>query len=234
MAVALYILLKKARLIDTNTLTPELVLNSWGKILIFAIPGALGMMLTPISSAVITRLVASYGNAADTAMGVASRIEMFAFMIPATVGIPLIPFVAQNYGAKRIDRVITARKGTMIFAVLYGIFIGLLLMAFAEPIARVFSTETAAIKVLCSYIYITSMGYGMMEVHRYADFLMTGAQKPVQATLLNIIRVVALLIPLSITGNILFKVNGIFWGRLLTDILAGLVGIWWSGKKLYK
>jgi Na+-driven multidrug efflux pump len=41
-----------------------------------------------------------------------------------------------------------------------------------------------------------------------------------------------LLIPLTIAGSYLFKLEGIFWGRLATDILAGLIGIWWSGKML--
>ncbi len=232
MVIGFFILVKKAKLITFDTLQPRLIMHSWGKILMFAIPGALGMILTPISSAVVTRLMAGYGSAAVAAMGVASRVEMFAFMIPATVGVPLIPFIAQNYGAKRIDRIQKARKGTMTFAVLYGIFIGLLLIIFAGPIAGIFSTETAVIKVLCSYMYITSMGYGMMEVHRYAGFTMTGTHKPIRATMLNIVRVVILLIPLSIVGNVLFGIKGIFWGRFLTDITAGLVGIWWSGKEL--
>ena len=233
MFIAFYILVKKEKLIAVDTLRPGQILRSWGRILNFAIPGALGMILTPISSAVITRLVAGYGNAAVAAIGVAARIEMFAYMIPATVGVPLIPFIAQNYGAKRMDRIQKARKGAMTFAVLYGIFIGLLLIIFAKPIAGVFSTETAVTKVLCSYMYITSMGYGMMEVHRYAGFTMTGTHMPMKATMLNVIRVVILLIPLSTAGSVLFGLEGIFWGRLLTDITAGLVGIWWSGRILY-
>ena len=131
-----------------------------------------------------------------------------------------------------MDRIRTARKGTMIFAVLYGIFIGLMLIIFAKPMARIFSTETAVIDVLCSYIYITSMGYGMAEVHRYAGFTMIGTHKPLRASALNIMRVVVLLIPLTIAGSHFFKLEGIFWGRLATDILAGLIGIWWSGKML--
>jgi putative MATE family efflux protein len=232
LVVAFYIVVKRLKLIDTSVFTPAALFNSWGKILRFAIPGSLGMIMHPISFAVITKLAAGYGTAAVAAMGVASRIEMFALMIPMTVGIPLVPFVAQNYGARRMDRIRTARKGTMIFAVLYGIFIGLMLIIFAKPMARIFSTETAVIGVLCSYIYITSMGYGMAEVHRYAGFTMTGTHKPFQASALNILRVVVLLIPLTVAGSHLFKLEGIFWGRLATDILAGLIGIWWSGKML--
>jgi Na+-driven multidrug efflux pump len=61
---------------------------------------------------------------------------------------------------------------------------------------------------------------------------MIGTHKPLRASALNIIRVVVLLVPLTIAGSHLFKLEGIFWGRLATDILAGLMGIWWSGKML--
>ncbi len=232
LAAAFYILAKKVKLIDWDVLTPDRLFESWTNILKFSIPGSLGMIMTPVSSAVITKLAAGYGNEAIAAMGVAGRIEMFAFMIPMTVGMSLIPFVAQNYGAGRMDRIRRARKDTMTFAVLYGIFIALLFIVFAESLAGLFSGEQKVIDVLCSYIYITSMGYGMLEVHRYAGFSLTGAHEPLQASALNIIRVIVLLIPFSMAGSAVFGLNGIFWGRLTTDILAGCIGIWWSGRML--
>lgn len=232
LSVALYILVKKMGLIDTGDLKPGLLFSSWIKITKFGIPSALGMILTPISSAVITILAAGYGNAAVAAIGVAGRIEMFAFMIPMTVGMSLIPFAAQNYGADRVDRIRQARKGTMTFAVLYGIFIGLLFIIFANPLAGLFSDERAVVDILRLYIYITCMGYGMLEVHRYAGFIMTGMHEPLWASAINIVRVIVLLIPLSVAGSFLLQLPGIFWGRLATDILAGLIGIWWSGRIL--
>lgn len=232
LAVALYILFGRMSLVDPVMPGLSPLMKSWGRILKFSIPGALGMILTPISSAVVTRLVAGYGNAAVAAMGVAARLETFAFMIPMTVGMSLIPFVAQNYGAGRLDRIRAARKGTMTFAVLYGAFIGLLFILFADSMAGIFSEEPAVIDVLCSYIRITCMGYGMLEVHRYAGFMLTGAQEPLQATALNIVRVIVLLIPLSIAGSVFIGLQGIFWGRFSADILAGLIGILWSGKVL--
>nr|HPI04122.1 hypothetical protein [Candidatus Goldiibacteriota bacterium] len=72
-------------------------------------------------------------------------------------------------------------------------------------------------------------GYGMLEIHRYAGFCLLGMQAPVQASVLDIVRIVILLIPLSIIGEKLFHLNGIFTGRLLTDLAAGAVGIIWSG-----
>jgi Na+-driven multidrug efflux pump len=68
-------------------------------------------------------MVAGFSAAAVAAFGVAGRIEMFAFMIPMTVGMSLIPFVAQNFGAGRMDRVRTAYKVTTVFALCFGLII---------------------------------------------------------------------------------------------------------------
>ncbi len=234
LACALYILAFRLRLLDLSSLRLGLMVKSWGRILALGMPGALGLMLTPAAAAIITRLVARYGNAAVAASGVAGRIEMFAFMIPMTVGISLMPFVAQNYGARRMDRIRQVRKLAMSFAVLYGIFIGAMFIVFADPMARVFSDEQAVVDVLKSYIYITCAGYGLLEVHRYAGFCMTGVQEPLQASVLDIIRILVLLIPLSMLGGELLELNGIFWGRLATDLLAGSIGIFWSGRILLR
>jgi Na+-driven multidrug efflux pump len=234
LASALFLLNHKIRLMVFSAATVKEILTTWLKTLKFGLPGALGLMLNPLAAGIITKLVAGYGNAAVAASGVAGRIEMFAFMIPMTVGMSLMPFIAQNYGAGRMDRIRAARKGTMLFAALYGIFIALLFVIFAGPMARLFSDEKAVIDVLKAYIYITCAGYGMLEVHRYSGFCMTGTHEPLRASFLNIIRIGILLVPLSLLGGALFQLNGIFLGRLLTDLTAGSIGNWWSARMLAK
>ena len=64
LVVAFYILIKRLKLIGTDVLTTSALFNSWGKILRFGIPGSLGMIMNPISAAVITKLAAGYGTAA--------------------------------------------------------------------------------------------------------------------------------------------------------------------------
>ena len=135
-------------------------------------------MLNPVASGVVTRMVAGFGVAAVAAFGVAGRIEMFAFMIPMTVGMSLLPFMAQNYGAGRMDRVRTAYKGAMTFALGYGLAIAAAFAAAARLLAGFFSKDPAVVDILVRYIRITCFGYGMLEVHRYATFSMTGIHRP--------------------------------------------------------
>ena len=230
--VAIYILHKKYHLLSLSLPSPRQILTSWKQILHIGVPSTLSSILNPISSAVVIKIVADFGRAAVAACGVASRIEMFAFMIPMTVGISLVPFVAQNYGAGRFDRIESARKGTTSFALAFGFVIAIVFFATAHPLAKLFSEDTEVVNILIRYICITCFGYGFLEAHRYAGFFMTGIHKPVSAAILNTIRVIVLLIPLSFIGAKALGLSGVFWGRLTTDVLAGIIGIIWFRKIL--
>ncbi len=198
-----------------------------GRILRFAVPSILSMSLMPISASVITRLLSHFGREAVAAAGAASRIEMFAFVVPMALGISLTPFMSQNHGAGRPDRIREAfRIGTR-FALVYGACVAGLFFLGARWLAGLFSADPAVVAYLVAYIRIISFGYGMMEVHRYCGFVLTGLHKPVQTALLNGIRVIVLLIPLSCAGAYLYGVRGVFVGRLITDITVGCIGLAW-------
>lgn len=229
---AVYLLHKKYRLISFLPFSLKDIFNSWKRILHIGVPSILSSILNPISVAVIIRIIADFGKEAIAACGVAGRIEMFAFMVPMTVGMSLLPFTAQNYGAGRFDRIDVARKGTTVFALGFGLITAVFFLIIARPLGAFFSDDPEVIRIVCRYIYITCFGYGFLEVHRYAGFYMTGIHRPISAAILNIIRIVVLLIPLSFIGSRFMGLSGVFGGRLLSDILAGTIGIIWLKKML--
>lgn len=196
-------------------------------ILSFAIPGCISLMLMPVSSALITSLISRHGVEAVAAVGAAGRLETFAFIIPMALGISLVPFVSQNHGAGQWERIRQAILVSNRFALLYGAFIALVFFALAPHLAAFFSQDTRVIRIFTQYMRIIAFGYGMMEAHRYCGFLFTGIHRPLAATVNNAIRVLALLVPLSYLGNHLMGILGVFWARLLTDLMSGAIGLCW-------
>jgi Na+-driven multidrug efflux pump len=164
--------------------------------------------------------------------GAASRIEMFAFVVPMALGISLTPFVSQNFGADCMDRVRKAQRFSTWFALGYGGFIAVVFIVGARWMASVFTDDPKVAETLVSYIRIISFGYGMMEVHRYCGFFLTGMYRPVSATVLNAIRVLVLLIPCSYLGAHFWGIKGVFGGRLVTDITVGCIGLVWVSRVL--
>ncbi len=230
LAGAFYFIHKKCGLIAFIPHSRRKVLASWRRILRVGIPTTISSILNPISSAVVIRIVSGFGPSAVAAAGVVGRIEMFAFMIPMTVGMSMVPFVAQNFGARRFDRIRTVRRGAMLFAVGVGGVIAAVLFFAARPLGGLFSSDPEVIDVLTRYLRITCLGYGLLEAHRYAGFCLTGIHRPLSSAVLNAIRVIVLLIPLVYLGAGWFGLSGIFWGRLVSDLVSGLVGIFWTGK----
>ncbi|MDD3626924.1 MAG: MATE family efflux transporter [bacterium] len=222
-----YLLTKKHKLLHLKNPELSLFFHSIKRILGFAIPGSLSMILMPISSGVITALISKYGNEAVAASSAAGRLEMFAFVIPMALGISLIPFVSQNFGANRFDRIQEAKVYSTRFAFLYSVLIAISFFMAAPLLAKIFTKDEKVTEIFILYVRTISFGYGMMEIHRYGGFFLTGIHKPVFATLLNAIRVLVLLIPLPFIGGHSPGIQGIFSGRLITDLTAGTIAFLW-------
>jgi putative MATE family efflux protein len=202
------------------------------RIIEFAVPCVLSMAMMPISVGVITRIMSRFGKEAVAASGAASRLEMFAFVVPMALGMSLTPFVSQNFGARRIDRIREAKTVSAAFALLYGGAIALLFFLAAPWLASFFSSDPKVIQVMVAYLRIIPFGYGMMEVHRYCGFMLTGLHHPSSSLILNMIRILVLLIPLSWLGARFFGWHGMFAGRLITDVTVGTFGLMWVSRRL--
>ncbi|MDD2709624.1 MAG: MATE family efflux transporter [Verrucomicrobiae bacterium] len=200
-------------------------LESFRKILSFGIPSSLSMILMPVSAGIITSILSRFGPETVAACGAAGRIEMFAFVIPMALGMSLTPFISQNYGAGRMDRIREAFTISTRFALIYGGGVAIVFFLCAPWFASFFTADPAVASTLVIYIRIISFGYGMMEVHRYCGFVLTGLHKPAFSTALNVIRALILLIPLACLGAHFGGVRGVFCARLATDLLAGSIGL---------
>lgn len=200
------------------------VWRSWARILRIGVPTILGNLLMPLASTLITSITARFGAAAVAASGAASRLEMFAFMVPMTFGMTMIPFVGQNHGAGRMDRILLARRFTTRFAFVYGLVVAVAAFLAAPWLAGLFSTDPEVCTYLVWYLRIIPFGYGLMEIHRYSGFFLIGVQRAVTATVLTSLRLLALLVPLSYAGAWLGGIRGLYFGRLLCDLCAGCLG----------
>lgn len=201
---------------------------SWKEVLHIGLPSAFSTVLIPIAGGVLTFLVARHGEAAVAAVGAAGRLEMFAFMVPMALGVSLVPFVGQNAGAGRLDRVREAQLYSNAFAFGFGLFIAAMFWLFAEPLARLFSQDEAVITTLTRFLRIVPLGYGLNEVHRYSGFFLNGIRRPMHSFGVNVVRIVGLLLPLAFLAEHYYGLSGLFWSRVVSDVLAGLIGLVWS------
>ena len=219
------ILYKKHHLLNADVRSRRRILISWRRVLNMGLPAVYSSVLTPICLGINTKLAAGFGTEVVAALGVTGRLEMFSCLIPMSIGMTLTPFIAQNYGAGRLDRIREGKNLAMSFAFIYGLVMALFFYLFTPSIAPFFSQDPEVIKIIIKYIYITCLCYGGLEVFRYCTFVMNGMQRPLFSAGLNTIRIVVLLIPGFIIGAHFWGVNGLFAARTICDLLACACGV---------
>ena len=207
-----------------RALEKRVVRSAWKQIVRFALPAMLGMILMPAGNGVVTRIVATFGDKAVAAAAAAGRLEVLAFMLPMSLGIGLMPMIAQNYGAKKYSRIIGCRHFAMHFAFFYEIFMAAVYFVAAPYIVKYFTDDPQVGAIMVVYLRIIPWGFGMMEVHRYSGFFFTGCNYPHGSAWLSALRIIGLLIPFSLLAMWLGNLQCMFWARLAADLLAGLIG----------
>ena len=114
------------------------ITKAWQSILHVAIPAGATHMIIPVGAAIIMRMVSQHGKEAVAAFGAASRIEMFAFIIFLALSSVIGPFVGQNMGAGRYDRIREALKKCYTFCLYLGLIEALILAYFSKSLMLLF------------------------------------------------------------------------------------------------
>lgn len=225
MLLCLFFLHFKEKLIDFAIPSLQELNNSIKQFFYVAIPSVTSRLLMPITLAIIMRLVAKLGPIAVAAFGVALKIEMFAFLIIMALATALIPFVGQNWGAKKFNRVKEAVRKTNTFSMLWGLGIFVILLIFAIPLGHLFGKDIKVARYITLYLWIIPISYGLRGRIFLTTSVFNAINKPLIATGLNLIRGLALCIPLAMIGNYLAGLPGLFIGLCLANLGAGVLSI---------
>lgn len=219
----LYILAAKRGLIHTHLMSIKDFICSSRDILHIGLPAAGANMLTPVSSAILTAIVAEYGVSAVAAFGVGSRIESIACLVVLALSMTLPPFISQNFGAGNMKRVEEGYKTSIKFVLAWQVFIYVVLVLAAPFIADIFSKEQAVADIIKLFIWILPLGYGLQGVIILTNSSFNALHKPMVALVLSVIRLFICYVPLSYMGSLWFGLEGFFIGALLGNVVMAAI-----------
>ncbi|MDF2179324.1 MATE family efflux transporter [Aliiglaciecola sp. CAU 1673] len=228
----IYLLAIKRGLILPRLLTLAELRMTSKDILKIGLPAAGANMLTPLATGVLTAIIAGYGSEAVAAWGVGGRLESIACIVVLALSMSLPPFISQNYGAGRLDRVKDGYLMCLRFVMLWqiGIF---LLMWFASPlIAMAFAEEQKVAELIRLFLMVVPLGYGLQGVIILTNSSFNAMHKPMSALLLSILRLFVFLVPISYLGSQLYDLPGMFWAGVLANLLTACLAFMWFRRLL--
>jgi MATE family, multidrug efflux pump len=226
MLASLWLLHHKYKML---TFTPPPIaegLASWRAILYVGLPNAATNIVLPLGSAIITRLVSGYGEAAVAGLGVASRIDMFAMTPIMALGSSLGPFVGQNWGAGELTRVRAGVSFAMRASLAWGAFIMIPLSLFGGTLAGWFGDDHEMSQVIVLYLAIVPVGYGMRSMVNLAKVAMNSLNRPIPGSLLTLGHMFLLFVPMAWLASNEFGLAGIFASGVISAVIAGTIAIW--------
>ncbi len=160
-------------------------------------------------------VVNSFGATVMAAFAAAVKIDAFAYMPVQDFGNAFSTFIAQNYGAKKEERIRAGLKGAVATSLVFCVAVSSLVCVFARPLMQIFvgGEETSILAEGVRYLRIEGafyFGIGCL-------FLLYGFYRAVGRPGMSVVLTVASLGTRVVLAYVLSSVSAI-----------GVFGIWWS------
>ena len=224
---SLSILIFRENLIQFRKNTVAAILHSWNQILHVGLPAVASNLIAPMSTALVTSLISSFGQSAVAAFGLASRLEAFIIIIFMALGGAIAPFVGQNFGAQEFDRLKQGFVFCVAFSFIYALFcIGFFILS-VDTLLGFFTTDPEVIKTAKIQLLYCPWGYGFLGLAVIANGSFNAVGKPMPAMTISIGRTLLVYVPLAYWLASSMGIRGVFIAQVLANLLAGIVGFVW-------
>lgn len=171
-------------------------------------------------------LVNSFGTTVMAAFAVAVKIDTLAYMPVQDFGNAFSVFVAQNYGANKVQRINEGIKSAVISIIIFCILVSSAVFVFANDFMKIFVSNNQVISVGAEYLRIEGAFYVGIGILFMLYGFYRAVDKPVMSVVLTVISLGTRVILAYVLSSVSFVgVTGIWAAIPIGWFLADLVGL---------
>lgn len=171
-------------------------------------------------------LVNSFGTTVMAAFAVAVKIDTLAYMPVQDFGNAFSVFVAQNYGANKVQRINEGIKSAVISIIIFCILVSSAVFVFANDFMKIFVSNNQVISVGAEYLRIEGAFYVGIGILFMLYGFYRAVDKPIMSVVLTVISLGTRVILAYVLSAIDFiGVTGIWAAIPIGWFLADLVGL---------
>ena len=216
------IIQKKENVLKGIHLTAKIPREYLGGLCRIGIPTAIQGMAYCAISMVLTRMVSAYGAEAVATQRVGGQIESISWNTADGFAAALNAFIAQNYGAGKMDRVRKGYRASLWTVGIWGLLISFVFICFPQAIADIFFHEPKAVATAVGYLVIIGFSEAFMCVELTTVGALSGLGRTRLCSIISITFTSAR-IPLAIILGGLIGLSGIWWALSVTSIIKGII-----------
>jgi putative MATE family efflux protein len=199
-----------------------------------AVPAILTNIATPLSLAVVARIVSDFGPAAIAANAVIDRLTPIAFGALFALSGSVGPILAQNWGAGMFHRMRATMRDSFMFAGLYVLASWIILVLCRHWIVQVFALTGQAAEGVLFFCWISGPMWFFIGLLFTANAAFNNLGFPLYSTAFNWGRATLGTVPFAWVGARLYgfegALAGVGLGSVVFGVAAALVAVRTIGK----
>jgi len=203
-------------------------LSSTKSVLRIGLPSILNSLIGPVSMAIVIRLLSSHGPEVVAGFGITSRFEMLVMMVLMSLSSSVGPFVGQNWGARKIDRVYRGLALAYKFCLAWGFVSFLLLAPFGGNLVSLINDDPILIESASWYLMLVPFSFGLLGIGMISGSLFVAIGHPMPTTVLAVFRMIVIYLPLAMLFNHYWGYIGVFLATTIANITVGCAAFIWS------
>ncbi|WP_260260682.1 MATE family efflux transporter [Vibrio intestinalis] len=196
-------------------------------------PAMISQLLPPLSSMLATKLLAGYGTAAVAAWALGSRYEFFAIVSVLALTMSMPPMVGRMLGAQKLDDIRHLVSIACKFVLGSQLLIAAITWLSSDLLATVMTSEQQVKQILTWHLMIVPMSLGPLGICMLMVSINNALGKSYTALTISALRLFVFFLPCLWVGSWLGGLQGLFWGALAGNILAGL-SAWLMYQRAFK
>lgn len=185
-------------------------------------PAMVSQLLPPLSSMLATKLLATFGTAAVAAWALGSRYEFFAIVTVLALTMSMPPMVGKLLGGKNLVDIKKLVNIAVAYILGFQFVVALITLLFANQLSALMTSEDNVYQILNYHLILVPFSLGPLGVCMLMVSISNALGKAKTALTISTLRLFAFFLPCLWLGAQFGGIQGLFYGALIGNILAGI------------
>lgn len=194
---------------------------------VFAIgtPASVNNVLMSLSSILMNKFLANYGDIPIASMGIAMKANMFVVFMQLGLAVGVLPLIGYNYGAKNYKRMTSIIRFSAITNLCIGTVLTLLYFWLTAPIVKIFIDNQETVSYGIQMVRALQLSMPVLGILFILSTAFQAMGKSIPSMVLSISRQGFVFFPTLILMNRFIGLNGIIYSQPIADIISVFIAI---------
>ena len=204
--------------------------SSVKSILHVGVPSGIAQGMLSIMGMYVNNILISFSPTAVAVYGACAKIQSLVLVPIWGFNNGLVPIVAYNYGAKKLERCHESVKWTLLYE--YGIYFFLFLFIefFPQVILNLFNASESMMSMGVYALRVLGIAYFISILCLAYSSMLQGFSRGTEAMILTLTRQTIMLFIFLTIAKILNQIHFIWWAYVLAELTSIPIGIWLKNK----